>query len=1156
MSSEVDFAHLHLHSEYSLLDGAIRFDRLAAYLEENGMGSVAVTDHGCLFGAVQFFERMTDRGIHPILGMEAYLAQPSMKERSRDSRRYHLTLLARNETGYRNLSKLSSAGYIDGFYYKPRIDRELLAEHSEGLLIGSACLQGEVARHLLAGRREKAVEAVRFYQDLVGRDNFFIELMDHGLDDEKTLLPRLAELARETEVTVAATNDAHYMKKEDNQAHEALLCLQTGKTLDDPGRMRFATPEFYVKTPMEMQKLFSWIPEAVSNTVRLAEKCEFMLTQGDFLLPEFPLPEGEKGMQDYLSRLAYEGLGARLDRSPDGQESQRLDHELKIIGDMGFPGYFLIVSEIMRWARSRNIPVGPGRGSAAGSLVSYALDITDINPLDYDLSFERFLNPARKEMPDIDLDVCCQRRGEIIEHIIDMYGRENVCQMITFSRIRNRSVVRDVARVMGLSVAEGDDLARLVASAPDPDAPLPEVVKSVSELSRRAREEERIARLFDFGYTLENLARHSGVHAAGVIIAPGNLRDYVPLYSAREGITTQYEKKSAEKIGLLKLDLLGLRNVTIIHRAQEMARRRSPDLEVTRLPFDDRKTLELIGSGETAGVFQLESSGMREALRKIDVSSFDDIIAAVAIFRPGSMDMIDLYAENKKGVMSGDADFHVTYIHPDLEGILAPTYGVIIYQEQVMRIANRLAGMSMAEADTLRRAMSRKDPEVMARMRDKFISGCVNRGVNKTDARKVFDLIEKFAGYGFNKSHAVCYAALAYWTAWLKVHYPAEFLAACLASEIGKIDRITKVIDECSRIGVTVNTPSVNTSSVTFDVDGSGAIVYALSAIKNVGEGPSASIVEERLENGEYANIFDFCTRLGNGSMNRKTLESLIGAGAMDCFGVNRSTLLGTVDHAMSYGASARRHLEAGQMSLFQSSGDDGEETALEDEPSMEELEELSMEEKCALEKSLLGFYMTGHPLEVYADEIDSFSTDPVESAHLSGRSVVTTAGMVLEKRVIPTRRGEMAFVLVEGRSGNAEVVVFNDALEKYGDLLEPGRLVLMDGEVSRRRGDSRFSARRVYPLTDIRSRLRAGITIRVDGGSPDMGSLRKAVECIRECVGSGEVRVDIRHSSGWRVRGLSRSLRVNPDRNLMDRLRRLLGRDSVALYRGRGPRL
>jgi DNA polymerase III subunit alpha len=1155
MIKSVDFAHLHLHSEYSLLDGAIRFDRLAAYLNDHGMKSVAVTDHGSLFGAVQFFDKMKGMDIHPVLGMEAYLAFPSMTDRSRNCKRYHLTLIARNAAGYSNLSKLSSSGYIDGFYYKPRIDREVLAEHSEGLMIGSACLQGEVAQHLLAGRRKEAVEAVRFYQDIAGRENFFIELMDHGLNDEKTVLPLLASLAAETEAVVAATNDAHYLSKSDHEAHEALLCLQTGKTLDDPGRMRFETSEFYVKTPLEMQKLFSWIPEAVANTVILAEQCDFELTQGDFLLPEFPLPENENSAREYLRKLSREGLRNRLERSPEEHELERLNYELGIIEDMGFPGYFLIVSEMMRWARSNNIPVGPGRGSAAGSLVSYGLDITDINPLDYDLSFERFLNPARKEMPDIDLDVCCERRGEIIDHIIEMYGRENVCQLITFSRIRNRSVVRDVARVMGLSVAEGDTLAKLVSSAPDPDAPLPEVVESVPELKKRVKNEKEIERLFDYGYTLENLARHSGVHAAGVIIAPGNLRDYVPLYSAREGITTQYEKKSAEKIGLLKLDLLGLRNVTVIHRTEEMVRRKEPDLEVKSLPFDDPATFELIRKGDTAGVFQLESTGMREALRKIDVSSFDDVIAAVAIFRPGSMDMIDLYADNKKGMDSGSADFRITYPHPDLEEILSTTYGVIIYQEQVMRIANLLAGMSMVEADTLRRAMSRKNPEVMAQMREKFTAGAVNRGVNKKTAKSVFDLIEKFAGYGFNKSHAVCYAALAYWTAWLKVHHPSEFLAACLTSEIGKIDRITKIIDECTRLGVSVNPPSVNASSIVFDVDSDGGIIYALSAIKNVGEGPASVIVNERLENGEFKSIFELCSRLSNGALNRKTLESLIGAGAMDCFGANRASLIASIDHAVSYGAAVKRHIEAGQMSLFQSKESE-KDSFLEGEPLIEEKEEFSSDYRCSLEKSLLGFYMTGHPLEMFADEIDSFSTDPVEKAHESERTIVTTAGMIMERKIIPTRRGDMAFILVEGRTGTGEVVVFNDVLQKYTDLLEPGKLVLMDGEVSRRRGDSRFSAKKVFSLDGVRTQLKAGITILIDGSQPRMSLLQKAVDYLKQSSGNGDLIIDIRHRSGWRVKGISRSIRVSPDSELIEKLRELLGRESVILSRGKGPRL
>jgi DNA polymerase III subunit alpha len=1149
-----EFVHLHLHSEYSLLDGAIRFDRLADHLTVHGMDAVAVTDHGSLFGAVQFFDRMLKAGIRPILGMEAYIAFPSMTDRSTGGRRYHLTLIARNETGYRNLSRLSSASYIEGFYYKPRIDRELLAKYSDGLMIGSACLQGEVSQHLLAARKDASREAVRFYQDLVGPENYFIELMDHGLEDQKRVLPLLVELARDTGAVLAATNDAHYLRREDHFAHEVLLCLQTNRTLDDPGRMRFETSEFYVKSPLEMERLFHWVPESVSNTVRLAEKCEFRFRQEAFLLPEFHLPPGEGDPGGYLRRLAFEGLSVRLGRPPDSAETVRLGHELDIISDMGFPGYFLIVSELMRWARSQGIPVGPGRGSAAGSLVSFAVDITDINPLDYDLSFERFLNPARKEMPDIDLDVCCERRQEIINHIIEMYGRDSVCQLITFSRIRTRSVVRDVARVMGMSFEEGDALARLVASVPDQADPLslPEVVKKVPELTRLTASDPRIAELFRYGETLENLARHSGVHAAGVIIAPGDLRDFVPLYSAKEGITTQYEKKSAEKIGLMKLDILGLRNVTIIHSAGEMVRRSHPGFSISALPFDDPETLSTIARGETAGVFQLESSGMREALRKIDVSSFDDVVAAVAIFRPGSMDMIDLYAQNKKGVMSGSDDFSVAYLHPELEEVLAPTHGVIIYQEQVMSIANQLAGMSMADADTLRRAMSRKDPVEMSHMRTDFIEGGVGRGVDRKTAAKVFDQVEKFAGYGFNKSHAVCYAALAYRTAWLKVHHPAEFLAACLTSEIGKIDRITPLIEECARLGVKVAAPSVNGSEVRFDASPDGAIVYALSAIKNVGEGPSAAIVSAREEGGPFRNIFDLCSRVESGAVNRKVLESLIGAGALDCFGRSRAATTASIDQAMSLGASIRLHREAGQMSLFGGGGGDGPVEI--EEPELPELEEWSLGERHQTEKTLLGFYLTGHPLDAFREELLGFQTASVEAAATLGASVVvTTGGMVLEKRVIPTRRGNMAFVLMEGLSGTAEIVVFSDVLDAAGGLLEPGALLLMDGEVSERRGDCRFSPRRIYPLQKARSLLRAGIAITVDGGDPGMERLRRAVELIEGSPGQGHVCVMIRHSSGWIVSGRSRSLRVDPHDRLLAGLREILGEGAVLLSRGKG---
>ena len=1146
-----DFVHLHLHSEYSLLDGAIRFEPLAEHLEQAGMAAAAVTDHGAMFGAVEFCSVMEARGLQPIIGMEAYLAPGSMEDRGSEAGKpYHLTLLAATEQGYRNLCRLSSMAYVRGFYYRPRIDRQALEENSQGLLIGSACLQGEVAQKLLAGDREGARNAVRWYQDLVGRDGFFLELMDHGLEDERRILRDLVELGAETEAPVAATNDAHYLRRDQAGAHEVLLCLQTGKKLEDPDRMRFATEEFYVKTPLEMERLFDWIPESLTNTVKIAERCRFSLGKGEFLLPEFEIPRDAGSMDDHLRHLSCDGLRQRLGRDPSQRERERLDHELGIISDMGFPGYFLIVSELRRWALSHDIPMGPGRGSAAGSLVSYAIDITDVNPLSYGLSFERFLNPARKQMPDIDLDVCYERRGEIISHIIERYGRESVCQLITFNRMKNRLVVRDVARVMGMSYDEGDRLAKLVATAPDPDAPLPEIVEAVPELSELRDEDPRVGKLLEYSRDLENVARNSSVHAAGVIITPGRLDDHVPLYRTKEGeITTQFEKKAAEKIGLLKLDVLGLRTITVIRHAADMARRRDPSLRVEELGFDDPETYRLIRSGETIGVFQLESSGMREALRKIEVSSLDDVVASVAIFRPGSMHMIDLYADNKKGMEDPDRSFSIDYPHPDLEDILSETYGVIVYQEQVMGIANRLAGMSMADADILRRAMSKKDPEVMAGMRRRFMEGARERGVDGKTAREVFDQIERFAGYGFNKSHAVSYAVLAYQTAYLKAHYPAEFMAANLASEIGKIDKITALVEECRRMGLEIVPPSVNHSSVNFDVDPEGRIVYALSAVKNVGEVPASAIVREREENGPYTDLYDLCTRVEAGCVNKRSLESLTGAGALDCLEGNRASLLASLERGLEYGQKIRQLRAAGQMSLFSSEG--GGESP--HRPELVETEDLDLDEKLALERSLLGFFLTGHPLDRFGTEMSQLATCRVEDLDSAQGRYASTAGIVKEKRLVPTRNGDMAFVTLEGREGSADVIAFSDCLDRYGELLEPGRAVFLEGEISERKGDRKLCVSRAIPLERCREELGAGLDIRLSSDEMEMEALDSALKAIRSSPGGGRVRVTVRHPSGRKATGISRSLRVNPTDGLLARLREVLGSDCVSLTGGRG---
>lgn len=1152
-SERTDFVHLHLHSEYSLLDGAIRFDPLAELLAENGMGAVALTDHGCMFGAVEFYDLMRARGIKPIVGTEAYISPGGVEVGPETHRKpyFHITLLARNGQGYRNLVKLSSLGYLEGFYYKPRIDRRMLEEHSEGLLVGSACLQGEVAQHLLAGDDRAARKTVRYYQDLVGRENYFLELMDHGLEDEKKILKDLVELGESTEAVLAATNDAHYLRKEEARAHEVLLCIQTGKTLDDPGRMRFGSDEFYVKSPMEMKRLFSWVPRSITNTVMLAEKCELELEEDRVLLPEFEIPSAERSPDEYLRDLCYQGLRERLGRDLDPTETERLDHELAIVSEMGFPGYFLIVSEIRKWAFSQNIPVGPGRGSAAGSLISYAARITDINPLDYGLSFERFLNPARKQMPDIDLDVCYEKRGQIIEHIIEKYGRESVCQMITFNRMKARLVVRDVARTLGMSFDEGDRLAKLVATAPDPDQPVEDIAGDVPELAELAKTDDRVGKLIEYSGTLENIARNSSVHAAGVIIAPGDLTDYVPLYRTKEGeITTQYEKKAAERIGLPKLDVLGLRTITVIRHARDMARRKAPGLKLYDMSYDDPATFRLIGSGETTGVFQLESSGMREALRKMDVDKFDDITAAVAIYRPGSMHMIDMYAKNKAGVESGDPSFSIDYLHPKLESVLSATYGVIIYQEQVMEIANRLAGMSMAEADILRRAMSSKDPDVMSGMRRRFLEGAEQRGVDRPAAVRVFDQIERFAGYGFNKSHAVSYAVLAYQTAYLKVHYPAEFMAAYMASEIGNIDKLASLVRECRRLGIEIVPPSINTSYVNFDVDEEDRIVYALAAVKNVGEGPAGAIVSERDQNGPFRDIYDLCARVEQGSINRRSLESLIGAGALDSAPGNRASQLASMDRALDYGSKYQKLLRAGQMSLF---GGDGADSESPESPAMESCPDFSLEEKLNLEKSLLGFYLTGHPLDLYLEELQSLATHEVEDLRSTKARFAAVGGLVKGRRLVPTRKGEMAFLTLQGRKGSSDVLVFNEELQRYKDCLQPMAALMVEGEISERNGDRKLKLTRAFPLEKARKVLNAGVMILVDGGRVDYARMERAVKLLEEHPGRGRVLVRVEHPSGWKVTGVSRSYRVNADRELTSELRKLLGDDAVRLTRGNG---
>lgn len=1157
MSSIPRFAHLHLHSEYSLLDGCIRAADLAAHLERHGMEAAAVTDHGSLFGAIEFYDTLSGAGLKPIIGMEAYLAPAGMAERSAVPGRpgyYHLTLLALDEEGYRNLCRLSSIGYIEGFHYKPRIDREVLSAHSRGLAIGSACLQGEVAQHLSRGDEAAAEEAVRFYTDLVGRERYFIELMDHGLPEERGILRSIVALAERTGALVAATNDAHYLERSHASSHDILLCVQTNKRMDDPGRMRFGTDEFYVKSPLEMSRLFDWLPASLENTAKIAEMCEFRLERGEALLPGFPLPEG-RSMDSALASAARDGLRSRLGRDLSPAEEERLSLELSVISEMGFPGYFLIVSELRSWAGSRGIAMGPGRGSAAGSLVSYATGITDINPLEHGLSFERFLNPSRRELPDIDLDFCFNRRPEVIEHLVELYGRSNVCQIVTFNRMKAKLAARDVGRALGLPLDEVDRFTKLLDQAQQDhdngETSLRSIIEGSQRLSSMVAASPGFADMARHCEVLENIARNTSVHAAGVIIAPGDLSNFVPLCRQKEGITTQYEMKSLDRVGLLKLDVLGLRTVTVLQQAESLVRRKGVDAALDRLPLDDPETLAMLAEGDTTAVFQLESSGMRDALRRIGVSGFKDITAAVAMFRPGPMQMIELYAQNKRATEKGGG-FRVKYLHPDLEEILSETYGVMIYQEQVMAIANRLAGMSMSEADTLRKAMSKKDPAVMTRQRERFMEGAQGRGVPREIASQVWEQIEKFAGYGFNKAHAVSYAMLAYRTAWLKAHHPAEFLVASMNSEIGNIEKLTVLVEECRRLGLEVHPPSVNRSGTLFEVGEDGSVIYALSAIRNVGEGPCGEIVRERLANGPYKSLFDFCARIDQSQVNRRVLESLAGAGALDCLAGSRSRICAAIESASEYGVRARLHRQAGQMSLFsgpvQPDGD-----AQEAEPELPDVPEMSCPARLNLEKSLLGFYLSGHPMDDFSEDVSALAdVEPGADLPLDRRRI-RMAGVVASRREIPTKNGNMAFVVIEGRSGSTEVIAFSEVLQAHRNLLEAGVFVMVEGEVTQRRDERRLSLTSVCPIEEARRRYNAGVTLRLVPGAIDQSGLEKALDLLRSRPGRGRLTIEILNDSGWRVRAVSRSIRIAPDDSLLAGLRDILGSDAVKLAAGTG---
>ncbi len=1036
------FVHLHCHTQYSLLDGAIRIDDLIKATKAFGQDSVAITDHGVMYGAVEFYDKAVKAGIKPIIGCEMYVAAGDMTSRNQSPglpKHFHLILLAMDNTGYHNLMKLSSLAHTKGFYYKPRVDKRLLEELNQGLIGLSACLQGEIPYWLLRDDEQNAREALDFYRRVFdGR--FYLEIQDNSLPDQEKVNPLILEMGSRFGVPVVATNDCHYLRQEDAKAHEVLLCIQTQSTLNDKSRMSFESDQLYLKSPQEMEKGFSWAPGAVDITSEIAKRCNVTIPNDVYYFPVYPT-EGGKSLEEVIEEESWAGLRSRMGGTIPDLYEKRLTEELEIIKSMGLAGYFLIVSDYIRYAKDNKIPVGPGRGSAAGSLVAYSLRITDIDPIRWNLLFERFLNPERKSMPDIDVDFCQNRRDEVIEYVKNKYGPEYVSQITTFGNMKAKAVIRDVGRVLGISYAEVDKIAKLIPN--DIKITLDQALTAEPRLRELMDNDPEVARLLDIAKALEGLNRHASVHAGGVIISDNQpLTDHVPVYVDKKGmLISQYDMKRIERIGLIKFDILGLKTLTVIAKTIEILRSQGIELDIEKIPLDDRATYQLIGEGDTSCVFQLESAGMRNTLRQLRPEKFEDIIAAVALYRPGPMDLIPSYVDRRHSRKKID------YPHPLVESILSETYGIIVYQEQVMQIAQVMAGYSLGKADFLRKAMGKKVRDEMAKHRETFIQGAAEKGVSLEKADDLFELMEKFAEYGFNKSHAAAYALVAYQTAYLKAHHFKEFMAANLTLDLSNTDKVSLHIAECRKQDVAVLPPDINESSFEFVTTASG-IRFGLGAIKNVGRGAVDAILTEREKSGPFKDLASFLSRLALSKVNRRVVESLIKAGALDKVHKNRRAMFEMVDVFLEDAQRNARSMLDGQATLFsleEFSRDNAHHArALPDIPDWPEGEKLKME------KDGMGFYLSGHPLTKYASLIDRYATTTTLTLR-EAQSTVVLAGILSNVSVSRTKRGEaMARGVLEDLDGSAPILFFPQCYGKHQHLITADEPVIIKGHIDR----------------------------------------------------------------------------------------------------------
>ncbi|MGB9699103.1 MAG: DNA polymerase III subunit alpha [Thermodesulfobacteriota bacterium] len=1148
--AQADFVHLHVHTQYSLLDGAIRLEDLFRKAQEYRLPALAITDHGAMFGAIEFYQQALHQGIKPIIGCEVYVAPGSRFEKASkgiSEASFHLILLAQNLTGYKNLLKLVSTAYFEGFYYRPRVDKELLAQYNEGLIALSSCLQGEIPYYLVKGEKDKARQAAADFKSIFNERRFYLEIQENKIPEQKIANAGLLEIARELSLPLVATNDCHYLERDDAGAHEILLCIQTGKTLKNADRMKFSTQEFFFRAPEEMQKLFAYCPEALANTLEIAERCNLELRLNEFKFPEFRVPEGET-LDSYLEKSAQQGLAKRVQEKPELSSKadlyyQRLEEELSMIKKMGFAGYFLIVADFIRYAKDRKIPVGPGRGSGAGSLVAYALGITEIDPLAHGLLFERFLNPERVSPPDIDIDFCIQGREEVIQYVKNKYGADHVAQIITFGKMQARAVIRDVGRALDMPYGEVDRIAKLIPNTLN--ITLEEALVQEPRLRELVQQNPDVERLITLAKALEGLPRHASTHAAGVVISSKPLVEVVPLYRGQQNETvTQYAMKDIEKIGLIKFDFLGLKTLTMMADIVKRVRQsRGEEVDLQKIPLDDPQTYALLCAGDTSGVFQLESKGMRDLIMRLLPERFADLIALLALYRPGPLKsgMVDDFIKRKQGKVA------ITYEIPELKEILEETYGAIVYQEQVMKIATLLANFSLADADILRRAMGKKLPEEMTLQKKKFLEGAQRQKIPLKKAEKLFDLMAKFAEYGFNKSHSAAYALVAYQTAYLKAHYPVEFMAGLMSSEMGNADKILRYINECRAKGIEVLPPDVNESQQDFTIV-AGKIRFGLAAIKNVGQAAIQSILTAREEKGPFTSLEDFCEKVDLRRVNRRVIENLIKCGAFDTLGQSRAQLLAGLEEAIELAQELAKAQNKTQANLF------GEKIIKpkKKDGGLSYVPEWPASQRLAFEKETLGFYLTGHPLTPYAETLQRLATTSIQDIReFATEQEIVVGGMVNSLKETNTKKNEiMAFVTLEDLSGLIEVVVFADLYKKYAPLLKGEEPIFVRGKVEVGEENVKIIAAEILPFEKAASKLTRTIHLRLKAEGLRREDFLAMKDIFCDCRGNCPTFLHLYLPAGAEVViDLGEEWRLDSSEKLAQRMEDLLGYEAVIFH-------